>query len=122
MSTFNYARLAKITLDQIRRFGQKVTITRKVQGSYNASTSSRTITTSTQTNVDAVVEEYKQREIDGTMIQAGDIKMHLPALGVNQPSNNDVITTADSTSYTIKNVNVISPSGSPIMYTLQLRK
>lgn len=122
MSTFNYAGLAKITLGQIRRFGQKVTITRKVQGSYNASTSSRTITTSTQTNVDALVEEYKQNEIDGSMIQVGDIKMHIPALNVNQPSNNDMITTADSTSFTIKNVSVISPSGSPILYTLQLRR
>lgn len=122
MSTFNYARLAKITLDQIRRFGQKVTITRKVQGSYNASTGSRAITTSTQTNVDALIEEYKQNEIDGSMIQLGDIKMHIPALNVNQPSNNDMITTADSTSFTIKNVSVISPSGSPILYTLQLRR
>lgn len=122
MSSFNYTRLAKITLDQIRRFGQKITITRKVQGSYNAATGARAITTSTQTNVDAIIEEYKQSEIDGTMIQVGDIKMHIPALGVNQPSNNDLITTADSVSFTIKNVNVVAPSGSAILYTLQLRK
>lgn len=119
--SFNYDRIAKIAQKQIERFGQAVTITRRVQGSYNTTTSVAPVTETTQTTK-GVTDVYKFKEVDGSLIQVGDIKVILSAQNITAPTVNDKITLLDGTVWVVKTVDPISPGGVPIVYTCQLRK
>lgn len=121
MSTYNYANIAATALRLIARFGQAVTITSRVQGTYNAATSAATVTETTQTTR-GVLDQYKWREIDGSLIKAGDIKLIIAAKGLSAPAINDSVTLADGSKLTIKNVDVLSPGAIPIIYICQVRR
>lgn len=124
MTRFNYSRIANIALTQITRFGQSVTITRKLSGSgvYNTNTGTVTKPDDEIETGTAIVDTYKSSEIDGTLIQVGDVKLILAAIGITEPTINDKITLADGVMFSIKKVEPLSPSGSPVIYTCQLRK
>lgn len=122
MSTFNYARIAATALKMVNRFGAAVTITRRTQGAYNSTTSTYAVTESTEAAM-GVVENYKPREIDGTLIQAGDIKLVLAAQGITEPSINDKVTLSNGVRYTVKGApDIVKPGDTAIIYTLQLRR
>jgi hypothetical protein len=121
MMGFNYDRIAKLAQKQIERFGQTVTIARRVQGSYNTVTSAATVTETTQT-AKGVTDVYNLKEVDGNLVQTGDIKVILSALGITAPTVNDKVTLLDGTIWVVKGVDPVSPGGVPIIYTCQLRK
>lgn len=121
MSKFDYARISKIALAQIERFGQVITITARSSGSYNAGTSSATVTETSQSGK-ALVDSYSIKEIDGNLIQVGDVKLILSALGISEPKPGFFATLENGVKYVIKNVDIISPSGVAVIYTCQLRK
>lgn len=118
---FNYSRIAATALRLIANFGQAITITSRAQGAYTASTSSYAVTETTQTTR-GVIDQYKSREIDGTLIQVGDSKLIIAAQGLTAPTINDTVTLADSSKLTIKNIDPISPAGTPIIYICQVRR
>lgn len=121
MSTYNYANIAATALRLIARFGQAVTITSRVQGTYNAATSAATVTETTQTTR-GVLDQYKWREIDGSLVKAGDLKLIVAAKGLSAPAINDSATLADGSKLTIKNIEVVSPGATPIIYICQVRR
>lgn len=101
------------------KFGQSVTISRNSAGSYNTSTGTSVITTTTQNSRGALFD-YGLGEIDGTLILKGDKKMLLSAVGITKPFVNDVVS-ANGSVFTILSVNETNPANSVVMYELQLR-
>lgn len=118
---FNYSRIAATALKLIADFGQVVTITSRAQGAYTASTSSYAVTETTQTTR-GVIDQYKAREIDGTLVQVGDSKLIVAAQGLTAPTINNTVTLANSSKLTIKSIDPISPAGIPIIYICQVRR
>lgn len=120
--TFNYDRVANTALRQIIKFGGKFTVTRRITGTYNPATSTATITESSQSDISGVFNNYEEADIDGTLIKSGDTQLLIPAVGVTRPENEDTVTDASSTKYTIKKVTPIQPNGLPVLYILQVRR
>lgn len=122
MVAFNYGRVMAVSLKMIGRFGQSISITRFVEGDYNPSTSTAPVTETTQTGLRGLFDNYKTKDIDGTLVQRGDVKMLVAALGVSEPKKNDFVTDKNGTVWTIEFVDTINPNGNPILYTFQLRR
>ena len=106
--------------------GQTATITRRTSGAYDVSTGAAAVTTTTQAG-SGVEVEYKQRDIDGTMVLEGDRKFFLSPLNtagavLTAPAMDDTVTLSDSSVWTIKAVDTLSPAGTAILYVLQLRR
>lgn len=119
---FNYRRILDTALKMVARFGQPITITRRIEGAYNPSTSSVPITESTQSGIVGLFDNYKTKEIDGSLIKMGDVKMIVPGKGLIEPQAEDTLTDKNGTKWTIKDFDVIRPAGDPLLYTFQLRK
>lgn len=123
-----YDDMASTAAEMIGEFGQAVTLTRSVPGAYNPTTGTNGAATVTTQSCLAVEEAYKAREIDGTLIKAGDKKLILSpqtAAGatVTAPTEGDTVTFAgDADPWTIKSVEPLSPGGTALLYTLQLRR
>jgi hypothetical protein len=67
-----------------------------------------------------VQEAYAGREIDGTLVKAGDIRL-LVSAGTAQAVE-DAVTLADGTVGTVKAVEPFSPGGTVLYYTLRVRR
>lgn len=116
-----YDRISKTALKVIKKYGQVVTITRRTQGAYNPATSTAPVTETTETGR-GVVYDYKDAEVDGTMVQRGDSKLLLSSIGITKPTVNDVATLANGDKFTILDVDVVSPAGTDVVYICQIRR
>ena len=115
-----YDSLIAMALDLLGRKGQPITITTIATGAYNPSTGGVFSTETTQTGVGVPVG-YKASEIDGTNIKRGDVKVIVAASGLTEPKVNGLVSFVGFTG-TIKNVEIVAPDGTPIVYKLQVRK
>lgn len=70
--------------------------------------------------VRAVIEEYTQDQIDGTLIRAGDRRVLLDPT-VIEPTTADRVV-IDGAEYAIVRVQAEAPTGVPLIYTLQVRR
>jgi hypothetical protein len=60
---------------------------------------------------------------NGTLVQQGDKKVLLAASGLAfEPNLNALITRADGSVWKVVNLHRLDPDGTPILYTLQVRK
>ena len=111
----------------IKRVGKEGTIEYVATGGYNPSTG-KASTSSTETTVRGVVENYSSREIDGTSVLRGDRKWTIAAKDIVRPSPNDVVdlgeTTAEGNSVreTVISVQPQMSGDEAAMYVLQLRR
>jgi len=126
MSEF-YDDMALTAADLLTELGQVVTLTHTVSGAYDPATGTTGADTTTTQTVTGVEEFYSARSIDGTLILAGDKKFHLSPLNaagaaITPPVAEDKITFADGAVWTIKAVMPVSPAGTPVLFTLQIRK
>lgn len=122
-----YADMAATAADLIAEFGQPVTLTRSVPGTYNTATATNGAPQVTTQSCLAVEDAYKAREIDGTLIRVGDKKLILSpqtsaGASVTAPQTGDTVTFADTSVWTVKAVEPLSPGGTALIYTLQLRQ
>lgn len=114
-----YTDLAAVATRLLTDKGQKVTLSRETSSSFNPATGVNTTATSTFSGYGAAFD-YNHNEIDGDLIKKGDIRFILEAT-TTVPLAGD-ITTIDSVIYRVMSVKKTSPAGTPVMYTLQLRK
>lgn len=63
---------------------------------------------------------YEQTDIDGTLIQRGDQRLYVPALGFVRPATNDRITVGADV-FTVVGVEVLAPGDTDILYIIQIR-
>lgn len=114
-----YSDLAADAHDMIVEFGQTMTLKRLTPGAYDPATGTLTNTTTTETAT-GVELDYTSSEIDGTVILRGDRKLILSTTGIGAPKVDDTVTIG-TTVYTLKNVQPLSPGGTVVIYTCQVR-
>lgn len=118
MTAFSSA-MQSLATNLITQFGQSVTFTREAYGSYNIEEGQvESSSTTTFTGV-AVPVDYAANEIDGTVIQSGDIKATV-ALTTSPPQPGDQVALG-GTNYRVMNVMTTKVSGDDIIYDIQLR-
>ena len=118
--SFNYTASAATAARLIQRFGSAVTMGRSVPGAYNPATGAPAAPTVTSQTVQAVVLDFPQRYIDGTLIRAGDRRVLVSAVGTTAPLAGDTLTW-NSQALVVVSVKELGPAGTAVLYTLQVR-
>lgn len=100
------------------KYGQSVTVTRDVEGGFNPATGAVGTGTTTTFTMNCYPYPYTNEEIDGTMIEMGDIRLITEM--VQPPLVGDVVT-LDAKQYRVMNVSKLTAQGEDVAYQLQLR-
>lgn len=122
-----YADMADTASGLLTEFGQTVTLTESVPGSYDPATGATGSASVTTQTGKAVMIDYSSRSIDGTLIMAGDKMLKLSPLDTSgaqltPPKPESTVTMADGTVWTVKRVEAKNPAGVAVLYTLQVRQ
>lgn len=70
-----YSQMQSLADRMLRKYGAVVTLTRTTQGAYSSATSTTGSPTTTVTLGTAVRENYSIKEVDGTRIKDGDVRL-----------------------------------------------
>lgn len=121
--SFNYARAQATALRLLTNFGADATLTKRVQGAYDPSTGTSTVTETPYT-VKAVILNYTRLETGkmndtGTLVEANDRKMFIQSLTV-APQPDDTIA-FDGVTYRIVNIKTLDPAGTTVLQECQVR-
>jgi len=121
----NYTRNQTSVNATLKSKGQVVTLTKKSTGSYSTSAGSATVTTSTQSAY-AVVFDYGTKQIDGTLIKAGDKNLLLSPLktdgtALTAPELNDTVIVGGITYTLVEPLKTLNPGGTVILYDCNMR-
>ena len=117
--TYDYSVPAATAIRLVKRFGQSATLRRSVY----ASGFDPGAATVTDTPCRVAVTDYSTRERDGTKIRVGDKKvlMSTEGLGSIEPTTQDKLLIGGVV-HVIVDVSTLSPAGTPVLHTLQVRK
>jgi len=111
-----YTDLQATASSLLASYGQAVTFTRSSKATFVPGTGvTKTDTTYTAS---LIVDNYSAVEIDGSAVQAGDMKVI--SYSSTAPAIDDTAT-VNGTKYRIMQVNPISPAGTVVAYELQFR-
>lgn len=118
----DYAASATRALASITRSGTDVTITREVAASFDPTTGQTTPGADIVATGKGVQTRYSNRDIDGTVIKRGDMRLDVAASGLSvEPEQNDSVE-IDSVDWIVVNVELIKPATVPVLYICQVRK
>jgi hypothetical protein len=115
--SFDYGRAIGAAASMLLRFGSAAALKRQTAGSYDPATGSDTVTESTLPTV-AVVFDYPQKYIDGTLILQGDKQAYLSASPT--PKQGDILSW-NGVDYTVIAVKSVAPAGATVVNEAQLR-
>lgn len=113
-----YSDLANVGLRLLKDKGQQITFSSVSSDSFDPATGKNNTTSSAYTAYGASFS-YNKNEIDGTIIQNGDIRLVIDS--TREPITGDKAT-IDSIIYRVIGVKVTSPAGTPVIFEAQLRK
>ena len=122
---FDYSKTSKTANRLVKNFGQALTLTHVVAGTYVPG-AGITNTTTTQYGYGAIVN-WDSRQIDGSLILATDKKLLLSPLNtagtaLTAPVLEDKVTDAAGKVYTIvAPLNTMNPAGTAVLYEVNLR-
>ena len=105
----------------ITRFGQTVTL-QTFASVAGANPWDAPNITKTEQSIEAVFLDYEQKYIDGTLIQAGDQRVIMPASGLSTYPQRESIISRCGDLWKVVNVSPLNPNGQNIMFELQVRK
>lgn len=103
----------------IAKLGEPCTVTSTTQGTFDPATGTVGAGTTTVQTGYAAPEQYNSYEIDGAVIQQGDVKLTLSRLAT-RPAVGDTVT-MDSVVYRIMDVYPVRMSGADVVYIVQGR-
>lgn len=104
----------------IWRHGRSMTITRVVEGTYNAATGSRATTEST-TELMGIIMDYRTHDI-GELVQSGDRRITIQASDVtNAPEPGDKVTVGTDV-WSVMAVKRRESAGISMTYEMQVRQ
>ncbi len=106
------------TLRLLTLYGRPVTLGRVAEGTYNTATSAVAAGTTTSYSGKGHPSPYKLSDIDGALVQGGDIDLLL--YSSTEPLVGDTAS-INSLSYKVMGVNKLNAQGLNIAYKLQLR-
>lgn len=116
-----YADLRSIAASMLTDKGQQMTLNKRTSGAYDPATGASTVTSVPHT-VTGAVFDFPAALIDGTLIQQGDKKVLVSALGltVEPDTTNDTLEIGGLT-HVIVSARKTSPAGTTVLWTLQVR-
>jgi hypothetical protein len=122
---FDYSKTAATADRMLARFGQAVTLTHVVPGTYSPG-GTVTNTSSTQSGTAAIID-WAARHIDGSLIKIGDRRLLLSPLNtagaaMTPPVLGDTVTDAAGVVYTmVSPLKIMAPAGTVALYDCNLR-
>ncbi|MEE4099187.1 hypothetical protein [Pseudomonas viridiflava] len=118
-----YDEMAAMALDLIAEYGQIVTISDAIHGSYNPSTGTTSPETATERTAQGILLDFTGQEFQtNTLIKVGDKKLKIAAKGLEHPPTllSKVLVQGRTWSI-IPPLKEINPAGTPLLYELQVR-
>lgn len=115
-----YAGLVTVAARMLDSKGQSVSFSREVGGTFDPVLGSQSGATTTAWTAKAVALSYRNAEIDGTLVQSGDVRL-VAEYTTTEPQPNDICT-VDSVVYRVIKNEPLSPAGTTVINTVQLRK
>ena len=121
-----YARLQATANRLLKGKGQSITLTKITAGTYNPATGGFTgAGTSTQTAYGAVFD-YGAKQIDGTLIKAGDKQLLLSAVktdgtALTAPVLGDTVSIGGVVYTLVEPLKTVGPAGITVIYEANLR-
>jgi len=121
-----YARLQNTAQKLLKGKGQSITLTKITAGTYNPATGGFTgAGTSTQTAYGAIFD-YGTKQIDGTLIKAGDKQLLLSAFktdgaALTAPVLGDTVTIGGVTYTLVEPLKEVNPAGTVVLFDVNLR-
>jgi hypothetical protein len=103
------------------KFGKSITLTSIVEGTYDPATGDMSANTITNTTHTAIIKDYNGIDFISGVVQAGDRKVMIAALGAPTPQPADKVT-VDSEVYQVVAVRHIWSGELPALYEMQVRK
>ena len=121
-----YTRLQNTAQKLLKGKGQSLTLTKVTAGTYDPTTGGFTgAGTSTQTAYGAVFD-YGAKQIDGTLIKAGDKQLLLSAVKTDgtaliAPALGDTVTVGGVTYTLVEPLKEVNPAGTVVLFDVNLR-
>lgn len=121
-----YTRLQNTAQKLLKGKGQSITLTKVTAGTYNPATGAMTgTTTSTQTAYGAIFD-YGAKQIDGTLIKAGDKQLLLSAFktdgtALTAPVLGDTVSIGGVVYTLVEPLKTVGPAGITVIYEANLR-
>jgi hypothetical protein len=121
-----YTRLQNTAQKLLKGKGQSITLTKVTAGTYNPATGAMTgTTTSTQTAYGAIFD-YGAKQIDGTLIKAGDKQVLISAFksdgsALTAPVLGDTVTIGGVTYTLVEPLKTVGPAGITVIYEANIR-
>lgn len=117
MTAFNYTATAAAVTRLIERFGAVCVLAQTADAAYDPATGTATPLV-TSSAIVAVVVDYDQKQIDGTLIRQGDRRAYMDASVA--PRQGDVLVWQGAR-LTVVAVRPLSPAGTAVLYEAQVR-
>lgn len=112
--------LQDVADDLLESYGESLTFTRVTEGAYNTATSTTAAGTTINYTVFAHIDKFDNREVDGEIIRATDLKIIAQVPTSYTPLVGDKVTISTK-SYYIINVLNYRVQGSDCAYEIQAR-
>lgn len=117
----DYAAIASRVQPLIERLGAELTVTRSTVASFDPSLGYTVPGADLVATGSGVMDSYKSRDIDGTVIRRGDMEIYIGPELAFEPAVNDTVT-VDSVTWNIVNVEQVSPAGTDCLYICHVRR
>lgn len=116
--SFDYAASAATAKRLLAKFGQSMTF--KAPDRYDGPPSAGVTIPGRSIAGTGVILDYKNSEIDGTVIQTGDAKVIIEA--TSEPPENGMRADINGKRWRVEDWSPLAPAGKVVMYTLQVRR
>lgn len=115
--SFDYSKLAQISLTQIANYGRDVTLRRVVEPVYDYDTGTNTGGSDTAETIKAVVTDFELKQVDGSIVEVGDKMFTIAAKDLVKPETNDYLD-----DWKILNVEEVKTGDTALLYKCQARR
>jgi hypothetical protein len=110
----------------LTRYGATAVLTRTAPGAYDPDTGATAAATVTTQTGKAFRETYALRDIDGTLIKRGDVRLILAPEATDgtamvQPATDTDVIVFDGTSYTVVGTDPLKPADEAVLFYVQCR-
>lgn len=128
MSDFDYTKSAATAERLLQKFGQAVTLVRPSTSppTYDPATGISTPVAPASYAGRGAVFDYKQTDVNATLVQAGDQRLYLSPFQADgsampEPVTSDDVVLANGKTYSVVRGGEVNPAGTVVLYDLQLR-
>ena len=120
MATFDYAELRDVDVAEIiTEFGVAATIQRWAKGVYDVAAGTHGVGTTTTPAITVVIEDFNEREIDGTRVKREDKKLLMGGADTVPVMNDKIIIGTDK--WEIVSITPIKPGNVVVLYEIHVR-